>query len=452
MPRRDPEPTHQAQPPARRATDLGLGLALTLLAGLVLGYGLSDEPSFVDESAYYSQSYFAGLFIQGRHDDPLWLEYQAYDLPPLPKYLIGSALAVGGVRTPGPAEARAWYSNTSLRFDPPGALTVARIPSVMVGALGCGAVYGLGFLLNGRATGVLASLLMMTNPLYRLLARRAMSDVPCEAFLLLGLLAMLRVWDRLARGRFGLPSVVLTMLGGLCLGLSLSSKFSGLLGMIVLGAWLGIAVVSRFSAKGVVGFANAIVGVGLIAATVFVGLNPFLTTSPKGTLPPALRAIAKLSTWERVVMMYRLRLEVSEGQQSLFGHNALTTASEKIATTAVQGFGRFGPFGPSRSDSTARFDPSQDWGGYVWLPWVALGACWAGGLGLAQRRAGLPTTSWALLTQFLVTLGVVTAYVPMAWDRYFLAIQAPSALLASGLVVAIAGRIGRRFPRVGKDR
>ena len=40
-------------------------------------------------------------------------------------------------------------------------------------------------------------------------------------------------------------------------------------------------------------------------------------------------------------------------------------------------------------------------------------------------------TAWCLVAWAGVALGMVTAYLPMAWDRYQLPIQAPAALLAS---------------------
>ena len=55
-----------------------------------------------------------------------------------------------------------------------------------------------------------------------------------------------------------------------------------------------------------------------------------------------------------------------------------------------------------------------------------------------------PPTAWAILIYFVVALSVVTVYLPMAWDRYFLPIQAPAALLA-GLVVARWPRRDRSF-------
>ena len=48
-----------------------------------------------------------------------------------------------------------------------------------------------------------------------------------------------------------------------------------------------------------------------------------------------------------------------------------------------------------------------------------------------------------MLVHFAVAFAVVTLYLPMAWDRYLLPIQAPAALLAAGVAVAAAGSAGR---------
>jgi hypothetical protein len=61
--------------------------------------------------------------------------------------------------------------------------------------------------------------------------------------------------------------------------------------------------------------------------------------------------------------------------------------------------------------------------------------------GRRQLDAGEPPTTWAVLIAVITTLAVVTAYLPMAWDRYQLPIQAGSALLAAGVAVAAADRL-----------
>jgi len=419
-----------------------------LSALISIGWNLPSEPFFADESAYYSQSYFFTVYTSGRFDDPVWLDYPGYDLPPLTKYLIGASLRSSGYKTTGPAQALAWYQpgNTGLRFDPPGGLTVARVPIVMVGALGCLAIYGIGVLAGGRAVGLLAALFLMANPLYRLHARRAMSDVPCEAFVLLGLFFALWAWGRRLSGRPAVVAWFSAGAGGVSAGLAVLSKLSGLLALIVMAVWAVLALASRVSAATRIGAGALMLVAAVTAPVVFVALDPYLTAHPTRTLAPASEAINRMSLLERARWMFRLRFEVSADQKVAFPHNALNTPAEKLAVSVVQGFGRFGPFGPTHSDSVKRFDPRQDLGALLWLPWVAAGVVWAALRGRAQVRAGLPPTAWAILAQFAAAFGVVTLYLPMAWDRYLLPIQAPAALLAAGVGVAAAGRVVRAAP------
>ena len=107
----------------------------------------------------------------------------------------------------------------------------------------------------------------------------------------------------------------------------------------------------------------------------------------------------------------------------------------------MQGFGRFGLFGPRHSDSTRRYDWAQDRGAVVWLPCVVAGAAWAWSHGRRQLGRGEPPTAWAILVEAAVALAAVTAYLPLAWDRYYLPLQPGSALLAAGAVVAGAERL-----------
>ena len=400
------------------------------------GYDLAAEPAFADESAYYSQSYYVKIFAQRRRDDPAWLEYMGFDLPPLPKYLIGAMLWQNGHPLPSAVQARAWYSDTSLRFDPPGALTTARWPFVAIGALGCVAIYGIGVLAMNIRAGLIAGLLLTINPLYRLHARRAMSDVPCEAFMLMALFVALWCWTRWIRGPNWPIAALGSILAGAFVGLALLSKLSGTLALLVIAGWSILAFAARSSGWRKLGNGLSTILVPFAAAAVFIALNPFLTAHPKQALPAPFEGIARKSLLERAEMLFRVRFKVAADQQEMFPHNALLLPAEKLSVMAVQGFGRFGPFGPSHSDSTRRFDAAQDQGAMFWLPWVGLGWVWALIRGWLQRCEGEPPTSWALATYWLVTFLVVTAYLPMAWDRYMLSIQAPTTLLAAGVLVA----------------
>jgi 4-amino-4-deoxy-L-arabinose transferase-like glycosyltransferase len=221
-----------------------VGSVVGIVSFVCFGYDLASEPSFVDESAYLSQAYFADLWLSGDVNHPAWLDRPAYDLPPLPKYLFGVALRLVGQRRPGPAAAEAWYRDTSRTFVAPTARVAARWPSVFLGAMGCVAIYGLGVLAAGRRVGVLAALLLMINPLYRMHARRAMSDVPCEALILTSLVIALWTWRELLAGRLGMSRLLSAAMAGGFGGLAALSKLTGGLAMMSLAAWGTLLAVS----------------------------------------------------------------------------------------------------------------------------------------------------------------------------------------------------------------
>ncbi len=154
------------RPSTPRAWPLGLIVALAALG--VFGYDLGSEPLFVDESVDIAQAYLFNLAVDGRLNDWAWVEYHAYDQPPLLKYLIGVSLKVSGDRPPGRLAAGRWFGNTKTALVTPRMLRAARWPVVILGAGGCVAVFAIGTQWQGRWAGVMASALVMFNPLYRL--------------------------------------------------------------------------------------------------------------------------------------------------------------------------------------------------------------------------------------------------------------------------------------------
>jgi dolichyl-phosphate-mannose--protein O-mannosyl transferase len=202
----------------------------------------------LDESYYLTQGYYADLLIEGRRDDPAWLSMAALDHPPLAKYLFGMALRLAGERRPGPGAAAAWLLKYNLRPVPaeaftnqpdvltPARLDAARCPVTMLGALGCAATFGIGVLARDRRTGALAGCLVAVNPLYRLEARRALPDVPCEALVLAAVAVALWGWDRALTGQLGLRRGLGGALGGGVLaGLAALTRLSGCVVVLFLG-------------------------------------------------------------------------------------------------------------------------------------------------------------------------------------------------------------------------
>ncbi len=426
-----------------------LAAAVGFVALVVFASGVLAS-SFVDEYAYISQSFYTDLVLDGRFHDPLWLEMSAYDLQPVPKYMIGVALQSAGLAVPAPASAAEWYRNYS-PYGNPRTLITARIPFVLLGALGCVAIFACGALLKSRLVGVIAAVLLMLDPLYRLLAHRAMSDVPCEAFTLAALALALWVGQRIWCGRFGISVAAAAAVAGICAGLSLLCKFNGFLGLLIISAWCAAAwLAPGLPWRRKQALAAATVASIAVALAALVGLNPFMTARPQGFLPnPEARELSSQGPMQRFLFQVEHRQRTSRSQQQNMPHNALHTLAERAKVLLIQGFGRFGPLGPSESDSTIRSDRRQDWGMIVWMPIVVLGLFEAVRLGRAELKAGEPPLALALVTWAVLSWIVVACYLPMAWDRYLLPIQSASALLAALVASAIWERLAGRIRAPG---
>src|SRR5690349_6243238 len=87
-----------------------LAAAIGCLALAFFAVAVTDV-SFVDEYAYITQSYYADHFFRGEFNHPDWLDFFAFDLQPLPKYLIGFFLRAAHLPLPGPAHAASWYQH-----------------------------------------------------------------------------------------------------------------------------------------------------------------------------------------------------------------------------------------------------------------------------------------------------------------------------------------------------
>ena len=89
--------------------------------------------------------------------------------------------------------------------------------------------------------------------------------------------------------------------------------------------------------------------------------------------------------------MVKFRLDSSAGQKQMSNStDALRSTVDKVKVFAVQGFGRFGPFGPAKSNSEVRYDLGQDWGAVFWWPLVLFGVFQTIRLGRDQLRRVSP--------------------------------------------------------------
>jgi 4-amino-4-deoxy-L-arabinose transferase-like glycosyltransferase len=425
--------------------------AALIYSAALLVFGLSLRADhFVDEDAYITQSYYADLFFTRQFNHELWLDMPAIDLQPLPKYMIGTVFRLANLPMPGRADAWKWYANYQ-PFGGPSTLLAARLPIIPLGALGCLALFACGVIVKDRRMGTIAALLLMINPLYSLQAHRAMADVPCEAFMLSLLAIWLTMWVRISGRGAPVVALLLPWLAGCLGGLSLLCTLNGFLGLGIVTAWCGLTwLLPRLSIGRKLAVTGATMVTVALALVLAVAANPYFRAKPAGRLDFNAREHISKSVWQRFLYQVELRLEISNTQKRNFPNDALTYLPEKTGVILVQGFGRFGPFGPRVANSKKRYDLRQDWGALLWLPLVCFGLFESIRMGLAQLRAGKPPAALALVVWAVCAWVLVTLYLPMAWDRYQLPIQSGNALLAAvglsalweRLVAAVSSRHG----------
>jgi 4-amino-4-deoxy-L-arabinose transferase-like glycosyltransferase len=461
--------TPGGEPPSPSAT-WAPAAAVGVLAFAYLAHGRGTETYFIDESYYLTQGYYADLLIEGQRDDPAWLSLAAIDHPPLAKYFIGLALRFAGERRLGPVAAAAWQLRYNLKPVPfeslsdqpyvtPARLDAARWPATILGTLGCVAAFGIGVMVRDRRTGAVAACLLAVNPLYRLEARRALPDVPCEALVLAAAAVALWGWNRALAGRLGpWRGLGVALGGGVLAGLAALAKLTGCIIFLLLVASAALALVlPRIPPRRKAVVAAGALTFTLVGAGTLLALNPTLTAQPPAAALASPRvtavprdeseqvpdlpgsdpeALVRQGPAGRFLTMLAYRKSFSAMQQEFYPIYALRTITDKLEVVLVQGFGRFSPFGPAYSHIPARFDWPQDRWGLIWLPWVALGAGWAVERGRRQVREGRPPTAWFLLLHAAIAWVCVTLYIPLAWDRYLLPIQPATALLAAGAAVS----------------
>jgi 4-amino-4-deoxy-L-arabinose transferase-like glycosyltransferase len=454
------------------------GLGASLVVGALASVGflvtlvVNPPAHFADESAYVSQSGYWTLYRSGLWNDPTWLTYAGVDLPPLTKHLVGLALEVSGRTPPPPPVSERWYANISYRWEDDATLAVARVPVALVAGVGIGAVFALGRLAGGPLAGLLAALLLAFNPLYSQAAGRAMSDAPAEALGLVAVALTLSAWHvRLAQVlqshaetvRGSRPNRPRVGIGiwlaiGLFAGLATGSKLNA--GATLFPAFvlipLGLIVTRRLTLA--IRLTLGALAASATAFGVFVAINPFVTARPdlEPWPPPGypMRFLSRVddSIPARIQLILEHRWELTRASAEQFPHHALNSLTAKAVSVAVQGFGRFGPLGPPplNEHSLEWLSPRLDWGAAIWLPLCLAGGVVLGRRGKDQLHNGTPPDAWAVLVWVAISWTIVLGFIPLAWDRYYLALQPGAAVLGAVGLTRLGSfpttLLRRRFP------
>jgi hypothetical protein len=425
--------------------------------------GLHREPFFADESAYLSHTLYHRLFFTGRFDHPDWLHFAAWDSPPVFKYLIGSSIRAFGFATPTTiAEAEQWYLGD---YRPPAnrnLLAAARLPMMLGAALGVLAIHLVGRELVSPLAGMLAAVLLANSPLWFTHARRGMADDLTQGLILLTLWGVIRASRmKSTSGRW-----LWTILSGAFAGLAFGCKLNGMLAILAPLGWLAVAALGpalfgpatgrtadaeRFTWRRALLIAGPF---AIIAAGVFVGLNPFLwaqptlPAEPRGTGPimleghrrspeglRELRRMAAKNPWERFHAMLDYRRETTKRSAEQFPDDALRTIPARFNGIIVEGLGHQTVFGgPIRrrdeivgsTNGSVKPEEVRHQPDPRSLRWIAptllvlWGVLFALVEGLGQLRRGEPPILWLPLTLAAIEFGLLLDSLHLNWDRYYL--------------------------------
>jgi len=382
-----------------------------------------------DEIYWIGSAYYYHLaFVRRDWTHPDWKLLSARENPQVTKYVMGLGLALAGQHivtrdmlgcfrvmfkeTPGTwgvgedfakREADVGRMNAELCARPlggpgvtnkPELLALSRRVVLVTMALASLLVFVLGASITSRATGLLASQLLLLHPIAIFAYNHAMADAVA---LLFSTAAALAAWLFVRRFSAAEPvaprsGVALALLNGLALALACGAKMNSLIMVFLfLASVAGVAILAwrtndRTRAAHAIAYGAASVAA---AFAIFVLLNPAILADFSG-------ALAALVEEQRIGLEYTMRV---------MPEIRLATLSEKLgAVTHVA-------TGPLTF-------------GLVTI--VCLVAA------MRTRRMGV----WLVTAWWVIAVVVVTLWIPIAWARYVLPIVVPSALLLAHAAVA----------------
>jgi 4-amino-4-deoxy-L-arabinose transferase-like glycosyltransferase len=315
-----------------------------------------------------------------------------------------------------------------------GELNLARLPSAFLTALGVALIFALGRFIGGRKAAYPAALLFALDPTILLNGRRAMMEGGLLACTLL--LVAVTIW-LMCRNHKHVLDPVAWVLFGLCAGVTLSAKHTGILpilAVLLAALWNGWHIPR-------LGFKRALIGVvaaSLIAGLTFFAFNPAYWNDPIGAAQATLDARATLLT-----------------MQTRNDPGTYTTIMQRISATLTEPFLSSpqyyeAPTWQGIIDNTIQAYEESPVSGWRWPPVIGLLFTLLGWLGAALAairaiRDGDPVAR-VLILWFGVSL-VGALVIPIGWQRYYLPWLLPMIVLAAyapGVLIAELARATKR--------
>jgi hypothetical protein len=402
-------------------------IAILGLLGSPRAAGVDPDEVYWIGSAYY----YHLAFERGEWKHPDWRLLPARENPPGAKYVLGLGLATTGRhittldglgsfyayfaanlgRPESEREHGAKQDSVMGRMNPallkrvteshemyinPDLVIVARRVMLVCAALMSLFVFVLGSSISSRATGLLASLLVLAHPAVNNAYTHAMADA---VGLMFGAAAALAAWLFFQR-----PAIRPALLNGVLLGLAVGSKMNWLTVAFLFGAAvLAAAFIAwrrgdRDGAK--LALVSGIVG-SVVAVGVFILINPTILFNPIDGLIDTIRQPALTTAVQVRVLQHNL-------------HLATLGAKLQGATTLLLG------------------SP---------LVFALVGVAAFVAVVRAPRHGVWFAASWGL-----IAFVCVVAWIPFGWGRYVLPVVIPFALLVAHMMVSAVSAVVTRRP------
>lgn len=440
-----PAPSERAG--LRGVADVGVALALFIIAAVVLLQTAETVPFHGDESEWISAGrYFTFVFLD--HDvtsqvwRPSWLNR---DQPPLGRYIIGGIVWASGTDPDKVNRTYAWERDYEAnlregRVPDASILQPVRRTMAIVGATSIVLLFVAGRLVGGTVVGAVAGLVATMSPLLQSYFVQARTEALLAFFSTLALVALL-AFARRYQERGELPAAAWNV--GLILGLALATKLTAALAIVGACACGGVAALARIgkAPQEVVRLLAWSAATGLLATFVWVAVNPFLWPDPIGR------------TWSMLTQQQAIMVE----QGTQFGNPVEEALPGRVLLMIRRSF---------VENSTPAFDYGAPRGSeplirrtFSELPTLfgvsAELALAAIGLGALLRRVA--TVWWsgarhgpetALLWWLAAHLLGIAANLSLDWPRYYVPTAFYGALLIGLGVQAIATAAVLLWPRV----
>lgn len=291
-----------------------------------------------------------------------------------------------------------------------GLLSVTRLASAVLMAVGVPALFGIGLRLDGRFTAYAATLLYALAPALLLNGRRSMMEGSLMGFTLLTVLAAL-VFVR----RRDVGSAALLGLSG---GMALASKHTGLMpfGLVVGGIGLGLLaevfIQKALPVRSLWRSAALLIISGLIAAGVFLAFNPAWWSDPLGTIGEV--AVRRTALLENQTAFFGGYSGWGERLQGFYRQAVISVPQYYEASPDWQAY---------IGDQIAAYEASL-WKGLS-AGIVALVVLWPRGLwalwqGIGSENAEQRLVHWIAAVWIVGICATVVLVTPLEWQRYYL--------------------------------